>query len=139
MTETTVEKEICKSCGVEIRPQTEYCYNCGSAVSDSATASETAHGDAIETETTVEKTETIKTAAIEKTATAEAEKNQTIDESAKLKSAATLRRQPKTRERKTVEVVWEEHDNAPNVLFILGAFLLALLAGAILFLAMYLK
>ncbi len=60
-------------------------------------------------------------------------------EDAKLKSAANLRRKAKSFQRKTVEVVWEEPENAPNKWFPLVAILLILFVVGIFYLAMYLK
>jgi hypothetical protein len=62
-----------------------------------------------------------------------------IKEDAKLKSAANLRRKAKSFQRKTVEVVWEEPEDAPNKWFPIVAILLILLVVAIFYLAMYLK
>lgn len=69
----------------------------------------------------------------------EGERQTSVTEPTNLKSAAALRRRPKSSERKTVEVVWEEHDNAPNGWFISVAVFLTLIAVGVLFLAMYLK
>jgi len=62
-----------------------------------------------------------------------------IQEEAKLKSAANMRRKTKTIQKKTVEVVWEEPENAPNKWFPIFAVLLILFVVAIFYLAMYLK
>ena len=62
-----------------------------------------------------------------------------IQAEAKLKSAAAMRRKSATFQKKQVEVVWEEHENAPNGWFISVALILTLFAVVIFFLAMYLK
>ena len=62
-----------------------------------------------------------------------------IQEDAKLKSAANLRRRTKSFQKKPVEVVWEEPENAPNKWFPLVAIVLILFVVAIFYLAMYLK
>ena len=62
----------------------------------------------------------------------------TIQEKAKLKSAAHMRRKAKSFQRK-VEVVWEEPENAPNKWFPIVAVVLILVVVGIYYLAMYLK
>ena len=62
-----------------------------------------------------------------------------LQEEAKLKSAANMRRKAKSFQRKTVEVVWEEPENAPNKWFPIVAIVLILLVVGIFYLAMYLK
>ncbi len=62
-----------------------------------------------------------------------------LQEEAKLKSAASLRRKAKSFQRKRVEVVWEEPENAPNKWFPIFAILLVLFVVGIFYLAMYLK
>ena len=62
-----------------------------------------------------------------------------IPDQAKLKSAANLRRKAKSFQRKTVEVVWEEPENAPNKWFPIFAVVLILVVVGIYYLAMYLK
>ncbi len=62
-----------------------------------------------------------------------------LQEDAKMKSAANMRRKAKSFQRKTVEVVWEEPESAPNKWFPLVALVLILLVVGIFYLAMYLK
>jgi hypothetical protein len=62
-----------------------------------------------------------------------------IHEEAKLKTAASLRRKGKSFQRRTVEVVWEEPESAPNKWFPIVAILLILLVLGIFYLALYLK
>jgi hypothetical protein len=57
----------------------------------------------------------------------------------KLKSAASLRRKSKSFQNKKVEIVWEEHENAPNIWFIAVTVVLTIVAGVILYLAVRLK
>ena len=38
MAETSVTNQTCPTCGVEVRPNTQFCYNCGGAVSPDAIA-----------------------------------------------------------------------------------------------------
>ena len=58
----------------------------------------------------------------------------------KLKSAAAMRRRTKTIQKKRVEeVVWAEHENAPNGWFMIVALILILIAAGLFFLAIYIK
>ena len=56
-----------------------------------------------------------------------------------LQTAANLRRRAKTAGRKRVEIVWEEHDNAPNGWFIIVALILTVFAIAVWVLSTYLE
>lgn len=139
MAEATVENRVCNFCGVDVRLDTLFCYNCGSSVApevvvalkdkeefgapkSSERFSADGNGDRSKRE--------VADVPIPKP---------NFQNEADLKSAAALRRKPKTFQPKRVEVVWEENENAPNGWFILAAILLALFAAAILYLAMYLK
>lgn len=62
-----------------------------------------------------------------------------FQEGSKMKSAANMRRKAKSFQKKTVEVVWEEPENAPNKWFPIVAIVLILLVVGIFYLAMYLK
>ncbi|MEZ5425293.1 MAG: hypothetical protein R2747_03420 [Pyrinomonadaceae bacterium] len=57
----------------------------------------------------------------------------------KLKSAASIRNRARRIEPQKIEIIWEEHENAPNLWFILVAVLLVVFAALIFFLALYLK
>ncbi len=57
-----------------------------------------------------------------------------------LKSAATMRRKAKAVEKKRIEEYeWEEHENAPNLWFMLVALILISIAGGLFFMAIYMK
>jgi hypothetical protein len=164
MAETLVENRICSACGAEVRRGALFCYNCGGAVAPEmpATAEKTeinqpptidVFRDALVEEKLVaekpvtENPEPSEQVLAERAETAEAaapldapvDKPDVVEE-AKLKSAASLRRKPKTvQKRKVEEVVWTGHENAPNAWFIFVAVVLTLLALGIFWLAMYLK
>ena len=143
MVETAIENRICQTCGAEVRPNTLFCYNCGKSVApeivqdlprkrdggDVEFRENNAPGqknDLGQTESTVLR-ETID------------EPIPILSEEPKLKSAAAMRRQPKSVQPKRVEIIWEEHANAPNGWFILAAILLTLFAFGILYLTAYYK
>jgi len=133
---TLVKNKVCNACGSDVRPNSLFCYNCGGAivVKDSE--------ENISKEKEPEEKEADKDLIDNNIIIApEPEKPETavVEEEPKLKSAAGLRRKPKSIQKKTIEVVWEEHENAPNVWFLAVAIVLVILVATILFLAMYLK
>ena len=68
------------------------------------------------------------------------EKNTPPQTETKLKSAAALRKSGRVApQKKTVEVVWEEPENAPNGWFLVAAFVLALFAVGILLAMLYIR
>lgn len=150
MAETQVEKKICESCGAEIRPGSTFCYNCGGAVSPDLPLSENNSYKTtrlekeklagladrpIEKPTVAELLEKIEERPIEKPR----EETVPIRDDAKMKSAANLRRKAKSFQKKPVEVVWEEPENAPNKWFPIVAIVLVLFVLGIFYLAMVLK
>ena len=162
MAKTLVEKEICDACGADVRPDSLFCYNCGGAVSDEGETYAKDHHKVIsasqlrshlseknDLNTTKLKQESFESIAdhpIQKPTTDLSEKiaekpleKTSIQEEAKLKSAANLRRKGKSFKPKTVEVVWEEPEAAPNKWFPIVAIFLILLVVGIFYLAMYLK
>ncbi len=168
MAETLVEKKICEACGADIRPGSLFCYNCGGAVSEGLPEPATnsnkknvstawfesdlaVNSDLKTTQLKKETVEKVEVKPIEKpiekpTITEflkqNAEKsseNPLIQKDAKLKSAANLRRKAKIYQKKTVEVVWEEPENAPNKWFPIVAILLILFVVGIFYLAQYMK
>ncbi|HXG83831.1 MAG TPA: zinc ribbon domain-containing protein [Pyrinomonadaceae bacterium] len=157
MAQTFVENKICGVCGADVRPNALFCYNCGGAITVETKAEEKSPEKPFvykikkekvkkekvkkEPEQTVfdEKTEQKVIVADAEIKEPEKDKNLEAEPKRELKSAASLRRKSKSLERKIVEVVWEEHENAPNVWFISVAVVLAIVAAVILFLAMYLK
>ena len=135
MAETSVKSKICRHCGADVRANSLFCYHCGGslapeiALKNSPEIVESSNGDAAKP-TTKLKLEEPSDAPIPKPA---------IEEEPKLKSAATMRRKPKVFQPKRVEVIWEEHENAPNGWFILAAILLTLFALGVFYLAIYTK
>ncbi len=67
------------------------------------------------------------------------EPKQKVRKKTKLRSASALRRKGKFFSTRKTEIIWEERENAPNVLFLVVALFLILFALVLFFLAMYLK
>jgi transcription elongation factor Elf1 len=152
MAETLVENRICKTCDAEVRKGALFCYNCGGSVAPEIPApdnnqpvSDAWFREDIVAETAVdadsEQIEKITEAKTEVLNAADIPiKKPDILEESKLKSAASLRRKSRPLQKiKIEEIVWEEHENAPNGWFILVALVLTLIAVGIFWLAIYMK
>lgn len=148
MAETIVKNEVCNACGKNARPGSLFCYNCGSSISAESASPEKVENDYKTEKLTDEKLTDIvfseKKSVSDDQNIAEAANNKTVgealvEENTKLKTAASMRRKPKSIQRKRIEVVWEEPESAPNVWFILVALLLTGFALGLWFLASYLK
>ena len=162
MTGTAVEKEICTECGAEIRAEAAFCYNCGGEVKpiDTSVASddvseawlrEDIKDESLQTEKPDEVDKPIvmplevigdevdEAVSYEETSVTEPKTKTRVKPKIKMKSAASLRKKPKSLERKTVEVVWEEREGNANVWFIAMSVLITLLVAGLFLLAMYLK
>jgi hypothetical protein len=148
MAKTSVKNKICQSCGADVRPGSLFCYNCGSAVEPASVEAEIKGRRKTVKEALIEegvnegnglKTTRLDAEPLPTPVAAAQPEKPTIQEEAKLKSAANLRRKAKSYQRKPVEVVWEEPDQAPNKWFPLVAVILLLFVLLIFYLAMYLK
>lgn len=150
MAETLVENQICKSCGADVREDALFCYNCGKSVAPEIVAEENHKKD--EVSNTLRREKITENGNREKTKDGELKEYLPVETvadkpipkpdmpaEAKLKTTAATRRKSATYQNKTVEVVWEEYENAPNGWFIVAALILTLFAVGIFFLAMYLK
>jgi hypothetical protein len=146
MAETSVKNRACNSCGTNIRSNALFCYHCGSSVAPEVVVAlkdkKSINEDWLHENKTEEKNgdnSELKSSADTSEPAEKAIPKPTLSEEPELKSAATMRRKPKNIQPKKVEVIWEEHENAPNAWFIGVAILLTLFAAVVLYLAMYLK
>ncbi len=156
MGEMLVENQVCDACGADVRKGALFCYNCGGEVASEIVV---AKNDKIETvdnvrfqesiskqsengtefrQSEVETKQEVRDISVEEPIVKPIEKS-SLNEEAKLKSAAAMRRKSKVIQPKKVEVVWEEHENTPNIWFILVAVFLTIFAAVILFLAIRMK
>lgn len=141
MAETTVENQVCDNCGVEIRKNALFCYHCGATVAEIEKTPESIPQSGFEeneNDTEREFFEPTEESAEEKKKLKIKSVNNG-NEKVKLKSAASLRNKARRIDPKRVEIIWEEHENAPNVWFIGIAVLLAVFTIVIYFIAMSLK
>lgn len=132
---TLVQNKVCPACEADVRPNALFCYSCGAAVSVKEKFDENSTREQ-SIQTVVQRDEKIAAPEINN---AEGVEKPTVAEAVKLKSAAALRRKSKSFQSKPVEIVWEEHENAPNGWFISVAVFLTIVAGVILLLAVRLK
>ena len=147
MAETTIENRICQACGADVRPNSLFCYHCGGSLAtraadiDSANENGSAPLRRIEVEAENGGQPKARTrAVIIKKIVDQPISNPTLTAAEpKLKSAAAMRRKSKRFQPKRTEIIWEEHENAPNGWFVFAAVILTLFAAGILFLAIYLK
>jgi hypothetical protein len=155
MAETTVENQVCQACGAEVRKGSLFCYSCGASVSAEIPVVKKDKNEVI-SETDFKATaipvnvngkgtkqkqinQEVKKIVVEETLAAPIEKSNSADQETKLKSAAAIRKTTKSIQPKKVEIIWEEHENTPNVWFIAVTIFLTILAGVVLFLAVRLK
>ncbi|MEZ5344033.1 MAG: zinc ribbon domain-containing protein [Pyrinomonadaceae bacterium] len=158
-TKTAVDGDMCFECGVDIRPEAMFCYNCGSAVDadaaendeisdawfrESISEGEESDPDDGEKENNEEAVESVPSNSAEfvndDTGTAKAKRKAKIRRKPKLKSAGTIRKNgPKSHPRKKVEVVWEANENSPNLWFILASVVLVAIVGVFFYLARVLQ
>lgn len=155
MAENLVENQICSACGAPVRPQALFCYNCGSQVTPEietappveATSElwsdEIADGNRAETNLLTDVSENHAPPIQKPSGTLiedKAEQKSPPQTETKLKSASALRRSGRVApQKKTVEVIWEEPENAPNAWFLVAAFVLALFAVGILLAMLYIR
>lgn len=125
MPEATVENAVCAECGVDVRENTMFCYNCGSAVGEIPTQSLIA-SNGVEPEVDDET----------QAALNELAEKLKIDEDAdnKLAKAAAERKKARINQRRSTEYTWEPTEESSAGLTILLAILITLIAAGIVFL-----
>lgn len=113
MTKTAVQQDTCNSCGVEVREESQFCYNCGKSVVK-----------AVDVDTSVNEPSSV---------AAEPEAAR-----APLRSAASLRKQRRAHNRQPVKVAWEPREGASPA-FVVATVALTVGAFILLVLALYLR
>jgi hypothetical protein len=147
MAEQVLEKQDCRSCGVDIRRGALFCYNCGTSVAPDldfqAINSKPDAGNGGVQKSAVEK---IVEKPIEKPESLPFEKSSPIAAnektavgSKKLNSAASLRQRNRTPSGKKVEIVWEEPGEGTHVWFVITAVALTVFAIVILLAMLYIR
>jgi uncharacterized Zn finger protein (UPF0148 family) len=154
MAETLVENQICKDCGAVVRSQALFCYNCGGAVAEEKSVNNSKQKGKSSRKYIVEEKnrqsnlvkdlnnfpeEIEDDEQNEELSSTEGTSKTKENKKVKLKSAAALRNKTRRLEPKKVEIIWEEHENAPNLWFLMVAGLLVVFTIVIYFIAMSLK
>jgi uncharacterized Zn finger protein (UPF0148 family) len=126
-----VENAVCEKCGVDVRENTLFCYNCGTRVAGEEPA-ESPAADLNGTETAVDPTTR---EALDELA----EKFKIEDAPAddKLARAAAERRRARVSERRTREFEWEPADDAATRPVVMLAILITIIAAVVVVLAVY--
>lgn len=108
MVEAVAEKQVCAKCGVDVRENTAFCYNCGASVLPSVEEVTLANGAADDVDDRTR-------AALDDLA----EKFK-IDpeEDDRLAKAAAERRQARVSNRKTARYEWQPTDDSPSLVFV---------------------
>jgi uncharacterized Zn finger protein (UPF0148 family) len=135
---TVVDKAVCEKCGVDVRENTLFCYNCGSRVAGIEPIEERL--------AEVDKKVQAKDAdAADETTAALEELSERIkieppsENEIKRAKAAAERKKARVNPRNTREVIWEPPDDSPNRILLLTSILIAVIAGAIVFVTLYWK
>ena len=115
MVEAVAEKQVCEECGVDVRENTAFCYNCGAGVGEGL-----ASNGAV-----AEKSDETK-AALDDLA-----ERFKIDEEEddRLAKAAAERRKARVSNRKSIKYEWQPTDDSPNLLFIALTIVIAVVAA----------
>ena len=116
LSETVVEKTECPKCGADVRPDTQFCYNCGGPISKQ----------------TLNEISSTNGAAISET-------NDEKRPAPGLRSAREIKRRERVFERRTKEVVWEPVLTTPNAQLIVVAAVVILFTVVVIILAFYLR
>jgi len=123
MAEEPLDKAVCISCGADVREGTTFCYACGKPVAKVTEVEDKVDEPAVESIKTTE----------EKSAEPGADKSE------KLANAAAERKKSRVGQRKPKKVVWEEPGAASNRIFLLVSVLIAVVAGGLVFLMVFVK
>ncbi|CAN5446554.1 hypothetical protein BH20ACI1_BH20ACI1_22690 [soil metagenome] len=146
MAQIIVENQICKACGTDVRKGALFCYHCGGSVAPEIAAPKAdkvvdenqvlAKENNAENGNKLNNKQEDESASIKEITEKPIPKPE-IQPEKNLKSAASLRKKSKIVPKKKVEIIWEEHENAPNVWFVLAAILLTIFAIGVMWMALY--
>lgn len=121
MPEAILEKESCLNCGVEVRPDTDFCYNCGKPIPLLPTDTQEADSEVDEKDASL--------ADLERALAAS--RIEAKDPRSKIETAAAERRRARIGQRKPIEMIWDRPEPDANWVYLLSVgviFVLVLLA-----------
>ena len=130
MTDTIVEKEVCEQCGVDVRDNTQFCYNCGTARTSERTDGET---EVIASNGTSSDSET--QAALDDLAAKFKIDEPSDDE--KLAQAAEQRRKARVVRRQPKQFIWEPADEMSATWILILAIIVAAAVGLIVLITIF--
>jgi hypothetical protein len=160
MTETVVENKTCPTCSTNVPANAIFCYHCGNSIKPEELSSNDNVSDVwlrgdmtkpVKSDTSSEEisnesystTENYSDDASENQIPNEKPEEDLVDQKeskkTELQSAASLKVNAKKLPSREIKVRWEEYDNAPNLLFLVGGILLVVFSIVVYFLAMYLR
>jgi len=128
MPEVTIDKAVCAECGVDVRENTMFCYNCGSPVAHFA-------GESVAVTNGVQLDDDDETQA----ALRELAEKLKIDNGAdnKLAKAAAERKKARQHQRRSTEFTWEPAEDSSSRLIMLIAVLVAVISGGVVFVMVF--
>jgi hypothetical protein len=121
-TKAGATSEVCAACGTDARPDSQFCYNCGGSL-------------AIPVESKTDNSGVDRSGSTNGIAKAD----DLIKAGPGLRSAASIRKEPKAFQRKPIQIVWEPAEGESNFLLILTAILILVFALGAVGLALYFK
>ena len=145
MAEAVAKEKVCNACGADIRPDSLFCYACGGSLESELAEIEKGESgaeldDVAQKESLGEDKDKDKKKEEKVAVKAKSPEPKAKDaEKKELKTAAALRKKPKNLGVKRVEILWEEHEEAPNVWFLVGAVVFTIIGAVLFYIAMYLK
>ena len=149
MPEVEIQEPVCGKCGVEVRQDTAFCYNCGAPVTSAPDLAAANGARPVADEKLIPNRETRGAKSEIPAASGETEADPRNGSTARLEdrrppspkyeSAAGLRRRSRPPARKPVEVTWEPETDSLNIKFIIAAVCCLVLAIVLVVLALYLK
>jgi hypothetical protein len=153
MAETITKNQVCNACGANVREGSLFCYNCGGSLASEIAVAKSNKNEAVadiqSQENVFDRNGDIKQNGVNakqeireifnEVPIAKPIEKSNLNKETKLESAATMRKKSKSIQPKKVEVIWEEHEDAPNIWFILVAIFLTIVAVVILFLALRMR
>ena len=132
MSGTTVEKETCAKCGVDVRENTQFCYNCGAE-------------NAPEEKAIPAPTDAVPKAALDSNAKAALDdlaaklKSDEPEKSEKLAKAADRRKKARVDKRKVRTYRWEPAPPSSVTYVMVSALLVAFVAGVVVVVTVFVK
>ena len=128
MAEATLQRVGCENCGVDVRENTHFCYNCGKPYSDAARDL-----NGLETAALSEETQTALDDLAAKLRTEEA------DGGDKLAIAAAKRKKARVSSKRSAEVIWEPDNTSSGLFIFIVSLIIFLLVAAVVFFTVYWK